>query len=173
MEDPKYVHWHWKKAAANLQKHGVSFEEAREMLDDRLSRSEPDYRHSEYEQRFLMVGETPAGHVLAVAYTIRNDDELWIISARRATPAEIRSYVSGRDILRDGFMFDDDTYDPLDEEIDFSNAKPIGREFAKIQCSVTLDTDVCDWFRTSEQVNNALRVLIREGRVPHVTYPRV
>ena len=68
-------------------------------------------------------------------------------------------------------MTEDEDYDPLDEEIDFSNAKPIGRRFAKIMTTVTLESDVCDWFRTSDEVNNALRVLIREGRVPHVTYP--
>lgn len=76
--------------------------------------------------------------------------------------------MTGRDIIRDRPIEDDE--DPLDQEIDFSNAKPIGRKFAKLQMSVVLDTDVCDVFRTEEEVNNALRLLIREGRVPHLNY---
>jgi hypothetical protein len=42
--------------------------------------------------------------------------------------------------------------------------------FPKMQGSVMLDSDVFDMFRTSEEVNNALRILIREGRVPHAPY---
>jgi hypothetical protein len=73
------------------------------------------------------------------------------------------------DIVRDRPLDEDE--DPLDQQIDFSNAKPIGHKFAKIRMSVVLDSDVCDVFRTADEVNNALRVLIREGRVPHLTYP--
>jgi hypothetical protein len=73
------------------------------------------------------------------------------------------------DILCDRPLDEDE--DPLDQEIDFSNAKPIGKRFAKIVTSVMLDSDVCDYFRTAEEVNNGLRVLIREARVPHITYP--
>jgi hypothetical protein len=64
----------------------------------------------------------------------------------------------------------DDEEDPLDREIDFSNAKPIGDKFAKLRGSVVLDADVCDVFRSADEVNNALRMLIREGRVPHLNY---
>ena len=76
--------------------------------------------------------------------------------------------MTGRDILRDAPMEDED---PLDREIDFSNAKPIGKRFARLKMAVVLDTDVCDVFRTPAEVNDALRLLIREGRVPHLTYP--
>ena len=40
--------------------------------------------------------------------------------------------------------------------------------FPKLVGTVTLDSDVYDVFRTSEEVNNALRMLIHEGRVPHL-----
>jgi hypothetical protein len=73
-----------------------------------------------------------------------------------------------KDINRD--LPVDDEEDPLDDEIDFSNAKPIGDKFAKLRASVLLDSDVCDVFRTADEVNNALRMLIREGRVPHLNY---
>lgn len=151
-----------------MRKHGVSFEEARDVLNAPLTRSEDDPRHSEDEPRYFAVGESPKHRRLAVAYTIRGDTA-WIISAREATPKEKRRYMNKTDILCDRPLDEDE--DPLDKEIDFSNAKPIGKRFAKIVTSVMLDSDVCDYFRTSEEVNNGLRVLIREARVPHITYP--
>ena len=167
MTDYGRITWNPKKAAQNMRKHGVSFEEAREVLDHPLTRVVPDLRHSQVEERFFAIGDAVGGQVLAIAYTIR-DDSAWIISDRRATSSESRSYMTGRDIIRDRPIEDDE--DPLDHEIDFSNAKPIGRKFAKLQAAVVLDTDVCDVFRTEEEVNNALRMLIREGRVPHLNY---
>jgi uncharacterized DUF497 family protein len=163
------ITWNPKKAAQNVRKHGVSFEEAREVLDHPLTRVIPDLRHSRVEDRYLAIGDAVGGHVLTIAYTIR-DDSAWIISARRATPSETRSHMTGRDIIRDRPIDDDE--DPLDREIDFSNAKPIGRKFAKMHMAIVLDTDVCDVFKTAEEVNNALRMLIREGRVPHLNYDR-
>jgi hypothetical protein len=165
--DYERVTWNPKKAEQNLRKHHVSFDEAREVLDHPLTRAVPDLRHSQVEDRYFAIGDAVGGHVLAIAYTVRGDSA-WIISARRATPSEKRSYMTGRDIIRDKPIDDDE--DPLDHEIDFSNAKPIGRKFAKLRMSVLLDTDVCDVFRTSEEVNSALRMLIREGRVPHLNY---
>jgi len=162
------ITWDPKKAAENLRKHGVAFEEAREALDQPLTRSVPDLRHSQEEDRYFAIGDASFGRILAIAYTIR-DDSAWIISARRAKPSETRSYMSGKDIIRDRPNIEEE--DPLDHEIDFSNAKPIGRLFAKIRGSVLLDSDVCDVFRSADEVNNALRLLIREGRVPHLNYP--
>lgn len=162
------ITWDPKKAVQNLRKHGVAFEEAREALDQPLTRSVPDLRHSKTEDRYFAIGDASLGRILAIAYTIR-DDYAWIISARRATPSETRSYMSGHDIIRD--RPNEDEEDPLDHEIDFSNAKPIGRRFAKIRGTILLDSDVCDVFRSSDEVNNALRMLIREGRVPHLNYP--
>ena len=45
-----------RKAAANLKKHGVSFEEAMTVFGDPLSLNMPDPDHSEDEQRFLVLG---------------------------------------------------------------------------------------------------------------------
>lgn len=162
------ITWDPKKAEQNLRKHGVAFEEARETLDSPLTRSVYDPRYSGTEDRYFAIGDASLGRLLAIAYTIR-DDTAWIISARRAKPSESRSYMSGSDIIRDRPFEEEE--DPLDHEIDFSHATPIGRRFAKIRMSVVLDSDVCDVFRSAEEVNNALRMLIREGRVPHLTYP--
>ena len=162
------IAWDPKKAEINLRKHGVSFVEAADTLSNPLTREDLDPYHQEREDRFIAIGESRRGKYLFIAYTIRGDDA-WIISARLAAPSEKRSYMSGRDIIRETPIYDDE--DPADREYDFSNAKPIGLKFAKLQMAVALDPDVCDVFRTEEEVNDALRMLIREGRVPHITYP--
>lgn len=53
-----------------------------------LHRSDPD---AEDEQRFVAGGEGSAGCILVVVYTLRGD-AIRLISARRATPGEIRTY---------------------------------------------------------------------------------
>jgi len=82
--------WDDRKAAANLKKHGISFEDASrvffgvgriEKLDDR-----GDYR----EDRFVTTGMSQ-GRLLTVAYTER-DEGLRLISARRATRDEEHEY---------------------------------------------------------------------------------
>jgi uncharacterized DUF497 family protein len=80
------------KAAGNLRKHGVSFADAEGVFLDPLAlhRADPD---SEGEERFVAIGEGSAGQILVVIYTHR-DDSIRLISARRATPGEIRSYES-------------------------------------------------------------------------------
>jgi len=48
--------WDVKKAATNLKKHGVSFDEARSVFYDDLGRVISDPDHSEEEQRFILMG---------------------------------------------------------------------------------------------------------------------
>jgi len=78
------------KAAANLNKHGVSFADAEGVLEDPLGLTvqDPD---SEGETRFITIGMGNAGELLVAVYTERND-EYRIISARRPTRKERRSY---------------------------------------------------------------------------------
>ena len=54
--------WDPKKAASNLNDHGVSFDEATTAFGDMLAMNMPDPDHSEGEQRFLVrdVREVPA-----------------------------------------------------------------------------------------------------------------
>ena len=83
--------WDEKKAATNLVKHGVSFEEAVTVFGDPLSDTFPDPDHSDNEQRFIIIGSSESGKILVVAHT---DDEetVRIISAREATYGERKSY---------------------------------------------------------------------------------
>ncbi len=83
--------WDRQKAAANLRKHGVEFEEAATAFGDALSITIPDPDHSAGEERWLLVGEGRAGRLLVVAYTERGD-EIRLITARSATRRERQTY---------------------------------------------------------------------------------
>jgi len=78
--------WDRTKAAANLRKHRVSFQEASTVLHDPLSTTFPDPA-SEGEQRFVTIGTSALGRLLVVAHTDRGDT-IRVISARRATRRE-------------------------------------------------------------------------------------
>jgi uncharacterized DUF497 family protein len=83
--------WDKKKAAANLRKHGVSFEEAATAFGDPLSLTIPNPDHSIDEDRFVLMGESSKGRLLAVAHT-EQSDTIRIINARPVTPGERKAY---------------------------------------------------------------------------------
>lgn len=89
------VIWDEAKHARNQREHDVSFWEAATTLGDPLSVVIEDPEHSFDEQRFLIIGESNAGHLLVVSYTERSG-KIRIISARRATPRERSNYEEGR-----------------------------------------------------------------------------
>jgi len=86
--------WNAGKASINLRKHGVSFEEASTVFYDELSATGEDPDHSLGERRFITIGVSSSGRLLAVAHTDR-DDTIRIISARAAAAAERRIYEEG------------------------------------------------------------------------------
>ena len=88
------VEWDNRKAAANLRKHGVSFEEAVTVLEGSLAVTYRDPDHSEEEVRFLTFGFSSAGRMLVVAHTER-EEAIRLISARPATRSERRAYEEG------------------------------------------------------------------------------
>ena len=56
-----------------------------------------DPGHSEVEDRFLMLGLSYRHRVLVISYTFRKDEaEIRIISARRATKKEQKAYYGER-----------------------------------------------------------------------------
>jgi uncharacterized DUF497 family protein len=83
--------WDENKAAANLSKHGVSFEEAKTVLDDPLYVDFYDPDHSYGEHRFLLLGESAQKRLLFVSYMERNNS-IRLISAREATASERKVY---------------------------------------------------------------------------------
>jgi uncharacterized DUF497 family protein len=81
--------WDPKKAAANLQKHGVSFEEAETVFEDDLGVYYPDTLH---EARLVLIGYTQRRRLLCVVHAEVKVDAIRIISARKATRREKTHY---------------------------------------------------------------------------------
>lgn len=86
--------WDSDKAEANLDKHGVSFQEASTIFGDDLSLTDRDPAHSMNEHRFVTFGMSSANRLIAVAHTERGD-KIRIISARPATRTERKFYEEG------------------------------------------------------------------------------
>ena len=86
--------WDASKAAANLRKHGVSFDEAATVFLDPLSATGDDPDHSIDERRFVTFGMSSSLRLLAVAHT-GGEAEIRIISARPVTLAERKLYEEG------------------------------------------------------------------------------
>lgn len=83
--------WNLDKAAANLRKHGVSFEEAMTAFTNDFCATARDMEHSHSEQRFIAFGFSAQGRPLAVSHTERGD-RIRIITARLMTRLERKIY---------------------------------------------------------------------------------
>lgn len=83
--------WDPDKAASNLQKHGVAFEEALTVFMDPLARIHDDPEHSEAEFREIIVGHSTQRRLLVVGYA-EGRDAVRIINARPASRKERRDY---------------------------------------------------------------------------------
>jgi uncharacterized protein len=86
--------WDAAKSAVNMRKHGVAFDEASTVFGDDLSATGRDLDHSVGEARFVTIGLSSSGRVLAVSHADRGG-AVRIISARPATRKEKRIYEEG------------------------------------------------------------------------------
>jgi uncharacterized DUF497 family protein len=86
--------WHAAKPKTNLQKHGVSFDDAATVFLDPLALSYPDPYHSSAEEREITIGRT-AGHRVVFVSHCHRGNRLRIITARRATRRERSQYEEG------------------------------------------------------------------------------
>jgi uncharacterized DUF497 family protein len=85
--------WDERKAAANLKKHKISFEEAKTVFSDPDARMIFDPDHSVDEDRFILMGLSSALRKLVVCHCYLEDDMvIRLISARRANKYEQRQY---------------------------------------------------------------------------------
>jgi hypothetical protein len=88
--------WDAQKAASNLIKHGIAFEQAATVFLDALALTVYDEAHSQQETRWFTLGLDQFGNLLAVAHTYQPSDNrharIRLISARRATKQERRFY---------------------------------------------------------------------------------
>lgn len=88
--------WDENKNTINKKKHGLSFEEAKEVFfdDNAVLFDDPD--HSVGEERFLIIGMIKSQKICIVSHCYKdNDDIIRIISAREATKNEKKSYLKG------------------------------------------------------------------------------
>ena len=83
--------WDDKKAETNLQKHGISFEEASTAFGDDLSITIEDPLHSQNENRYILIGQSIHARTLVVVH-LEKTDSIRIISARKATKKERKFY---------------------------------------------------------------------------------
>ena len=85
--------WNNAKAASNLKKHGIPFEEAKSVFYDEYAIQFFDEENSENEDRFLMLGLSNESRILIVSHCERGSgNNIRIISARKATNNERKNY---------------------------------------------------------------------------------
>ena len=87
--------WNEEKSIHNLQKHGISFEEAKEVFEDPFHISKLDHRFDYFEERWITLGSTKKDKILVVAnifFDENGEEVIRIISARRANQKERRFY---------------------------------------------------------------------------------
>lgn len=85
--------WDPVKAEENLRKHGVSFEEARTVFYDDFAVELYDDEHSDWEDRFLLLGLSAQLRLLLVCHCYRESESvIRPISAREATKSEAGFY---------------------------------------------------------------------------------
>jgi uncharacterized DUF497 family protein len=84
--------WDPKKAASNLKKHRVSFEEAASVFADPLAAMLED---ALFPERAILVGQSEKRRVLLVVFVEQTEDLIHIVSARRTTSHERKRYEEG------------------------------------------------------------------------------
>ena len=87
--------WDIEKEAINIQKHGISFEQASYVFSDPFALNRYDDEHSDDEDRWILLGKSLNEIILVVVHTFQNNDSIEfvrIISARKATKKERQAY---------------------------------------------------------------------------------
>lgn len=97
MSDRQYqFEWDEIKAAANVCKHGVSFDLASTLFSDPRLLTVADLEHSEVEERWFSIGCASNGAMLSIVYLWWESDpvttKIRLITARHATRTEIHEY---------------------------------------------------------------------------------
>jgi len=85
--------WDEDKNNANIRKHGIDFRDAIYVFADPFALNLPDDDHSEYEDRWLLLGVNLQAQTILVVHTFRDDNVIRLISARKATTKEKAAYL--------------------------------------------------------------------------------
>jgi len=89
----KEIHFEWDENKINKKKHGLSFEQAKEVFSDENAILFDDPDHSIEEDRFLIIGMIKTSKICIVSHCYRNNDNvIRLISAREATRNEQKIY---------------------------------------------------------------------------------
>jgi len=91
--------WDPAKEKINIEKHKISFTESCYVFTDQYSLNLFDEQHSEDEDRWITLGQTPNGKIITVVHTFNKIDEIEvvrIISSRKATKKETKKYLERR-----------------------------------------------------------------------------
>ncbi len=83
--------WNARKAKSNIKKYCVTFDEAVTVFYDPLAATFADPDHSDDEDRFITVGYSTRAQLLVICH-VERDDATRLMSARRATPKEIKRH---------------------------------------------------------------------------------
>jgi len=89
MSKNKTFTWDQPKRQINIEKHGIDFQDAKHIFEDPYRIERQSYRND--EDRYEVIGEVNS-NVLLVAYVIREGNVYRLISARRASRNERKSY---------------------------------------------------------------------------------
>jgi uncharacterized DUF497 family protein len=85
--------WDPKKAAVNLRKHKVTFEDAQSVFSDERALLIDDPDHTDEEDRFVLLGLSQSLRLLVVVHCYRAEGRvIRIISARKADAGEQSIY---------------------------------------------------------------------------------
>lgn len=143
-----HFEWDEEKAAANVRKHGVSFEEAKSAFYDERAKLIDDPDHSNDEDRFVLLGLSSALRLLVVCHCYRGDGGvIRIISAQGDG--------QGNAVLRVKRC-------SMRKEYDFSSGRknPYASQLKK-QVTIRLDEESIDYFKSlSEEVGIPYQSLI-------------
>jgi len=159
--------WDDRKAEANRRKHKVAFAEALAAFGDPLGQITPDAAHSEDEDRYRLIGQSTARRVLIVTFTTTSDEKIRIISARRASTAECRRYMTEKpdpNMLCDRDMPNDQEI-IIDEPLPESGWRPNPYRITGYHGphQVMINAGVSDAFRTELDVNEALWFIMEQN----------
>ena len=83
--------WDERKEKINLQKHGISFEQASYVFADPFALNKYDDEHSDEEDRWIILGKSMNETILVIIHTFRSEggiELVRIISARKAVKKE-------------------------------------------------------------------------------------
>jgi uncharacterized DUF497 family protein len=82
--------WDENKNQVNIEKHGIDFNDAKEVFNDEDKKISADLRQDYGEDRWKVIGKL-YGSIISLIYTVRNEFTR-IISARTASRKERNEY---------------------------------------------------------------------------------